>query len=628
MHGKPWVFRYKDLHGWWSHSHYDRLDGVEVEEPTDWVAEGKPFWFTEVGCPAVDRGANQPNVFVDPKSSESNLPHFSNGARDDAMQRRYLEAVLRRFDPGVPGYVSGDNPLSSVDGARMVRPDGIHLWTWDARPWPAFPALTDVWADGLNWSLGHWLNGRLGGTTLAGLIAAILDDHGFEAFEVDGLDKVVAGAVVDRPMSARAALEPLIEAFGVVAADRGTRLRFGDADRAAVATVAAQDCVDTERGREAAVRWTRVQDSELPIEVRFGYGDAEREFAPAVAASRRLAGATRRTLEVDVAVLADAETMRRTADTALFDRWAGRERVAFALPPSQLALEPGDVVTVADGDRDVAVLIEEIEDAGARRVAGRAIDRGAFRAAGPARGSGGSGAAAAGAGGRTVAPAVFGAPAAVILDLPAIDAGVPAERPWAAAFARPWPGSLAVERSRDGDGFEAMATLTRPARIGALVEPLGPGAEGCWDRGGRLLVRIAAELQARTEADVLAGANLAAVRAANGAWELLQFAAADLVADDTYELSGLLRAQFGSEDAMAAGHAAGAPFVLLDRALVPLPVGRDEIGTPFTWRTNPGGRRPDGSCGGDRDAGADRSGPQAPSARCICGRCAIPAAAT
>jgi hypothetical protein len=590
MHGKPWVFRYKDLHGWWSHRHYHRLDGVEVEEPTGWQPQEKPFWFTEVGCPAVDAGANQPNVFVDPKSSESNLPHFSDGGRDDAVQRRYLEAVLRHFDPGVPGFEAADNPQSEVDGARMVRPDAIHLWTWDARPWPAFPALADVWADGLNWARGHWLNGRLGATTLGGLIGAVLADYGFTDFEVEGLDRVVSGAVIDRPMSVRAALEPLVDAFGVLVADRGDHLHFTAADALPVAAVAPEDCVDTDEGRGALVRWTRTQDSELPIEMRLGYRDAERDFSPAVAASRRLAGETRHVAEIDVAVLADAETMGRAADAALFARWAGRERVTFALPPSRLALQPGDVVTVSEGTASTTVVIEEIEDAGLRLVSARALDREIARRRGRGRGIGGSGR----SGVRTAAPAQFGAPTALILDLPQIDASAPAERPYAAAFARPWPGGVVVERSRDGDGFETMATLRKPARIGTLVEPLGPGPEGAFDRGSRLIVRIAAGLQSRTPADVLAGANLAAIRSANGTFELVQFAEAELVGENIYALTMLLRAQQGTEDAMASGHPAGAPFVLVDGALAALAVARDEIGTTFLWRATPAGGDPNG----------------------------------
>ena len=69
----------------------------------------KPIWFTELGCPAVDRGANQPNVFVDRKSSESAVPHFSSGMRSDTAQRRFLEAHHRYWqgDDAPDGLVRG-----------------------------------------------------------------------------------------------------------------------------------------------------------------------------------------------------------------------------------------------------------------------------------------------------------------------------------------------------------------------------------------------------------------------------------------------------------------------------------------------------------------------------------------
>jgi len=88
----------------------------------------KPIWFTELGCPAVDKGANQPNVFVDPKSAESAAPHFSSRARSDAMQRRFLEAHHRHWQ----GEGGETGP---------VDPDHVFVWTWDARPYPAFPAI-------------------------------------------------------------------------------------------------------------------------------------------------------------------------------------------------------------------------------------------------------------------------------------------------------------------------------------------------------------------------------------------------------------------------------------------------------------------------------------------------------
>ena len=162
--GKPWVFRYKDFRSWWSNPHRNRPGGVESGSPTAWVPESKPIRFTEIGCPAVDRGPNQPNVFYDPKSAESFLPYFSRGWRDDAVQRRFLEAVL--------GYWAepANNPMSGVYSGRMITTAETAAWTWDARPYPAFPARSDVWTDADNWRLGHWLNGRLGSVSLGALV--------------------------------------------------------------------------------------------------------------------------------------------------------------------------------------------------------------------------------------------------------------------------------------------------------------------------------------------------------------------------------------------------------------------------------------------------------------------------
>ncbi|MBZ4280773.1 hypothetical protein LAM20_22740, partial [Mycobacterium tuberculosis] len=89
------------------------------------------------------------------------------------------------------------------------------VWAWDARPFPAFPQSADVWADGPNWATGHWLNGRLGGVSVDGLIRAVLADHGFADVETVAVGGAVDGFVVDDRMSARAALEPLMAAFGL-----------------------------------------------------------------------------------------------------------------------------------------------------------------------------------------------------------------------------------------------------------------------------------------------------------------------------------------------------------------------------------------------------------------------------
>ena len=120
-YGKPWVYRNKDLRSWWLNAHYNRPGGVQSGTATAWVPQSKPFWFTELGCPAVDRATNQPNVFFDPKSSESFTPYFSRGWRDDAIQRAYLEATCLFWG------AAANNAISSVYAAPMVHvPEPLH----------------------------------------------------------------------------------------------------------------------------------------------------------------------------------------------------------------------------------------------------------------------------------------------------------------------------------------------------------------------------------------------------------------------------------------------------------------------------------------------------------------------
>ena len=133
----------------------NRVGGLKQGSATDWVPASKPIWFTELGCPAVDKGTNQPNVFHDPKSSESFLPYHSDGSRDDLIQHRYLQAVFAHW-----ARVE-NNPLSPVYGGPMVDMSRAHVWAWDARPWPDFPDRLETWIDGDNYQRGHWLNGRM-----------------------------------------------------------------------------------------------------------------------------------------------------------------------------------------------------------------------------------------------------------------------------------------------------------------------------------------------------------------------------------------------------------------------------------------------------------------------------------
>ncbi|RTL49775.1 MAG: hypothetical protein EKK40_15675 [Bradyrhizobiaceae bacterium] len=578
--GKPWIYRAKDIWSWWSNAHYERAGGAELESPTAWIAKSKPIWLTEIGCPAVDKGANQPSVFPDAKSSEGDIPYFSNGVRDDLIQRRTLEAMIGAFDSEFGGD-DAHNPVSPVYGGRMIDVSGVHLWTWDARPYPVFPAASDVWSDAPNWQTGHWLTGRLGGAPLDALVGALLDDSDVGGVNADNLRDSCDGYVVDRPMTPRAMIEPLATAFAFDAAAVDGELTFIQRGGGPVAEIAEDDLVDPDDG--ASAQLTRGQESEFPREVGFGFTDAQADYRRSAVTSRRLVGAASRSLYADLAVVTGDSAAARRADIWLQDLWAGRESIAFALGMDRLALVPGDVVGVTIRDRRRLFEIGEVVDTEQRQIKARSIDPEIFSVPLlPPREN------------RPAIPPAFGPVQALTLDLPTLDSSDPPVLTRLAVFADPWPGSVTVWSSPDGLGFSRAATVLVPAVIGETLDALPSGPTSCWDRGGRMRVQLyGGALSSQADAQVLNGANAAAVLNADGEWEILQFANAELVDSKTYELSRLLRGQAGSEYAIASPLPAGSPFVLLDEHVISIASGLGALDRTIDLRIVATGRSHD-----------------------------------
>ena len=158
---------------------------------------------------------------------------------------------------------------------------------------------------------------------------------------------------------------------------------------------------------------------------------------------------------------------------------------------------------------------------------------------------------------------------ALLLDLPLLRGEDPPVLTRLAVFADPWPGPVAIWGSADGLSFERVAVAVAPSIVGETLDPLPLGPASRFDRHSRLRVRLyGGALASVSDTALLGGANAAAVQRTDGAWEVIQFANAELVDAQTYELSRLLRGREGSEWAMGDPTPAGAPFVLIDEHLV------------------------------------------------------------
>lgn len=571
-YNKPWTFRAKDLAGWWANAHRPRSAGVEGAA-TGWTPASKPVWLTEIGCPAIDKGANAPNAFPDPKSSESSTPPFSLGLRDDLMQARYLDAALAHFTPGSDGFSEAHNPVSPVYGGRMVDPARLFLWAWDVRPYPAFPHLASVWGDSENWALGHWLNGRLEGMPLDRLVAAIAADYGLPPPDVAAVDGFVDGYIIDRPMSARAALEPLERLFGIDATTRTGAAVFAARGRGAVVALSRDDLVPDRSGVEVAR--TRAQETELPRQISIAFTDAESQYQPATAASRRLETVSRRMEASDTTAVLRRVEAARLVEIALQDAWVGREGAEFTVRPGLLALEPGDLVQLPDAAGRV-YQITRISDGPARRCTARAIEPNVFDLK-PAQAS--------------VPvwspPPVAGPPTVVSFAL-AADLADPVALGLVALRAQPWCGPYTVWKSTGGASFSPVVSILRPAILGETATALPAGPLWRWDRGATLRLSLAGgALASRDAYDALGADSLLAVEGAAGAWEILAFQQAELVAPSTWEIGGLLRGLLGSEAAAADSKPPGQRVVLLDSAVTALFEGADSLGETATFRISP-----------------------------------------
>ena len=461
-------------------------------------------------------GPNQPNVFSDPKSSASALPYYSSGLRDDLVQRRFIAAVLGYWNPASPDYSAGANPTSNVYGAPMVDIDAIHLWTWDARPFPAFPLLLDVWSDGANWETGHWLNGRLGALTADALVATVLADYGVPDGVVDDLDGTVDGFLIGDVISARSALEPLADLLLFEAFESGDTFKVVRRGRRAKVTFTADDLV-AENGKPI-LTIKRAQETDLPAEISIAFADGLADYRPSSVSSRRLVGGSTRVAATDTGAVLSYAVASGLADTRLQDLWAGRETISLALPQRALALEPADVCVLDVDGNPRTILVTKVEDAGLRRIEARSIEPDILAAVPAAA--------------RALAPravSLISAPEVMLLDLPLLTGGEPGYAPRVAMFAVPWPGAIALSVGTAESGYTPRQTIARRAVIGELTASLPAGPVNRWDRGDSLAVRLyGGAVAGGPELAVLNGTNAAAIGTAATGFEIIQFETATL----------------------------------------------------------------------------------------------------
>lgn len=527
-------------------------------------------WVDEIGCAAIDKGTNQPNKFLDPKSSESQLPKHSTGGRDDLMQMQYLRALSEYW--GEPA----NNPNGTY-GGPMVAPDRMFVWAWDARPYPFFPGNSEVWSDGDNYSRGHWLNGRVSTRALAAVIKTICAEGGVTDVDVSKVYGLVRGYALEGGENARAALQPLLLAHGVDAIEKDGMLVFRQRNGRSKRVLLPDDLADGDAG--ALMTRGRLPQAETSGRVRLAFVEADGDYEVRATEGIFPDETTTGVAQSELAMSLTSGEAGNTVERWLAEARVARDTASFALPPSS-EVEAGDIVEI-DGD---TFRIDRIEDAGAKQVEAVRVERGLYQ------------------------PAVFQddliAPKPVtvalpvwaeVVDLPLLTGTEVPYAPWVVASGDPWPGEVAVYSALDDVSWRLETVLDRAGVVGQTLNDMARAETGVFDRGAPLSVQfVRGALSSIDEGTLFAGGNVAVIGAPGGDdWEVFQFRDAELTAPDTWALSHRLRGQRGTDGIMPSLWPAGSSVVVLDTALSQIDVSPELLGLPRKYRIGPAGKSVD-----------------------------------
>ena len=532
-HGEPWVWRYKDIRNWWRNAHHERISGTRSLTPTAWEPQSKPIWFTELGCAAIDKGTNQPNKFLDQKSSESSLPNYSDGARDDLIQKQYLRAMQ--------GYwaEAANNPQSEIYDGQMVDMTRAFVWAWDTRPYPFFPNALATWSDGENYPRGHWINGRTSGRTLASVVAEICDRAGLSAYDVEGLHGYVRGYIVDDVADARSALQPLMLRYAFDAIERDGLLKFVmRSGQGAVALASERMAISADL--DGRVEQSREAEAELAGRVRLRFVQADGNFDVLSEEAILSADAAHAVSATDLPMSLTRPEGRQIAERWLTEARVSKDSVRLALPPSLIGIGAGDVIELTADQSEGAGLyrVDRLEHGIMQLIEAVRIEAEVYQ---PSEISDEL------AGVREFVPPV--PLTSVFMDLPLLTGDEVEHAPHIAVAGTPWPGSVAVYQSSTDSDFGLNSIIAARSSIGFVSSPLRNAKSGIIDRGEPFEVQmLQGTLSSVSDLALLNGANLLAIGDGSlSTWELIQFRDAELIAPDRYLLSHRLRGQLGSD---------------------------------------------------------------------------------
>lgn len=499
-------------------------------------------------------------------------PSGSTQARRHAVSLDAGETWQDFTNPAGGEYASPRSAMYTYGAGRFFIPHnagsvpkGIYTFEWEDAPEPPDgPSYTVVECDPVGLDQIVFDLARR-----AGVPAHRIDVSGIELTEDYGR---IAGFGIGRAASARTMIEILqrgkffdvTEIGGIVAARRR--------DRAPDGVIGGDDLRAHAYGETPPTLATRerIEDYEIPAEVRVEYSQLDAEYEPGVEAYTRRVTDASGVLDVDLSSIAmEPDEAAVIAEATLLEAVVARESIEShqVATDTNKALKPGDIKTLEVGDREDVIRITDIGYAypGIQRLKMLRHDPSVYSsdARGVGRGTSGS------------VVVQHGATTFELLDAPLVRELDDVPGYFAAMGGIPtipgviegWPGGDLI-REEGGVDVEIERQLRPGAIFGATLGAL-PSAPHTIVDWSEIEVTASGPLSTVTLQQALGGRNLAAVEVRDGGervgWELIRFLSASHE-DGVWTLSGLIRGVNGTEWAIGL-HQAGDRFVVLDGAV-------------------------------------------------------------
>lgn len=313
-------YAWKNIEYWWNNYHTNPSGSK-----TKWVPRSKKIWFTEFGFPSIDKSTNKPNVFYDPLCSDGGIPTHSSGAVDFSIQRKGIKNSLELWN-------------------NSVFLEKIFLWTWDARPYPAWPH-SNHWRDGRLWSRGHWVNGKFGVSGLANILLELCEKAGIavENVDVTTIDDSVSGFIIKQNSSAIDIINSLrcLYFFDIVT-DEYNIIKFIKRTSKLPYQISLEDCIKKEG---QYIEYSHINENSMLTKIEIGFLDSQnynrRTFLYNFEKDSNV-----ETAKLNFQIIMSESDAEYFASNIITSARIERGIFKFILPINYIHIEPTDLITI------------------------------------------------------------------------------------------------------------------------------------------------------------------------------------------------------------------------------------------------------------------------------------------